>query len=70
MIHADAKICDQPNIVGKGCDQRGINCIGYRRHEHVRPIAFGDHFGSTVRLIVLVQPRFEKFHHPGFDRRW
>lgn len=48
-------------------DQRRIDPVRHRRHEHVGPLDRGDQLRLAARRVIDVQLRVEELTHPGFD---
>ena len=68
MVHPCAVVRDQFQLVTCLSDQRGINIVSHRRHQHIRRAHRVTQFGAGHRHIIQPQLYVKEFGQPDLDR--
>jgi hypothetical protein len=68
LVDAVAEIGDQPELRPGLGDQRLVDAVGHRGHEHVGLLHGGDQLGLGHGMVVDVEARVEQLAHARLDR--
>ncbi len=68
MVDAGAEGGDQLQLGSGLGEDRGVDMVGDRGHQHVGGLGGLDQRRLGHRPVVQIEPGLEQLHHPGFDR--